>query len=131
MSSTDRCVGKGAKETMVGGFKKLMWYGFMKEFNCKATCTWSECGRVKDTSFTHRQKRRQEAGMEVQLDYIIWPRWRSDEAYIYNNVKKTWDSWDHYPIYARIQEDEIEVFPCGEKEKSVDRMEAKDRCAKN
>ena len=25
-----------------GGLKKLMWYGIMKEFYCKATSTWSE-----------------------------------------------------------------------------------------
>ena len=24
-----------------GGFKKLMWYEIMKEFNCKASSTWS------------------------------------------------------------------------------------------
>ena len=29
-----------------GGFKKLMWYGIMKEFNCKATSTWCKCGRL-------------------------------------------------------------------------------------
>ena len=26
-----------------GGIKKLMWYGSMKEFNCKATSAWSKC----------------------------------------------------------------------------------------
>ena len=26
------------------GFKKLMWYGIMKEFNCNVTSTWSKCG---------------------------------------------------------------------------------------
>ena len=36
-----------------GGFKKLMWYGIMKEFNCKATSTWSRCGRAKETALTH------------------------------------------------------------------------------
>ena len=34
-----------------GGFKELMWYGIMKEFNCKATSTWSKCGRAKETAF--------------------------------------------------------------------------------
>ena len=42
-------------ETDHGGFKKLMWYGIIKEFNCKATSTWSKCGRDKETAFTHRQ----------------------------------------------------------------------------
>ena len=69
-----------------GGFKKLMWYGIMKEFNCKATFTWSTCGRETEMSFTHRQlgERRQER--KAQLDYIIGPRWKSDEAYVYNEV---------------------------------------------
>ena len=44
------------------GFKKLMWYGIRKEFNCKAPSTWSKCERAKETPFTHRQfgDRRQE-----------------------------------------------------------------------
>ena len=29
-----------------GGFDKLMWYEIMKEFNCKATSTWSCCDEV-------------------------------------------------------------------------------------
>ena len=28
-----------------GGFKKIMWYGIMKEFNCKVSSTWSVCGK--------------------------------------------------------------------------------------
>ena len=35
------------------GIKKLMWYGIMKEFNCKATSTWSKCGLAKEAAFTH------------------------------------------------------------------------------
>ena len=37
------------------GFKKLMWYGIMKEFNGKATSTWSKCGREKEKAFTQKQ----------------------------------------------------------------------------
>ena len=33
-----------------GRFKKLMWYGIMKKFNCKATSTWSKCGRAREKS---------------------------------------------------------------------------------
>ena len=36
-----------------GGFKKFMWHGIMKEFNCKSTSTWSVCGRARETAFTH------------------------------------------------------------------------------
>ena len=30
-----------------GGFKKFMWYGILKEFNCKATFTWSHVRKGK------------------------------------------------------------------------------------
>ena len=100
-----------------GGFKKLMWYGIMKEFNCTATSTRSKCGRHKETAFTHRQlgERRQE--WKAQLDYIIGRKGKSHEAYIYNDVK-IWDGWDHYPTYATIQEDEIaKNFPARRRRK--------------
>ena len=42
-------------DTNQGGFKKLMWYQIMKEFNCKVTSTWSSCDREKEMAFTHRQ----------------------------------------------------------------------------
>ena len=29
-----------------GGFKKIMWYGIMKEFGCQLSFTWSVCGKV-------------------------------------------------------------------------------------
>ena len=37
-----------------GGFKKLMWYEIVKEFNCKAFSTWSVCGRETEEAFTHK-----------------------------------------------------------------------------
>ena len=96
MRCTVLCVGKGTKEIMRDfkkRMRKLMWYGIMKEFNCKATSTCSKYGREKETAFMDRQlgERRQE--WKAQLDCIIGPRWRSDEAYIYNDVKM-WDLWD-------------------------------------
>ena len=48
------CVGKVC-ENDHGGFKKLMWYGIMKEFNCKVTSTWSNGGREKEMVFTHQE----------------------------------------------------------------------------
>ena len=70
-----------------GGFKKLMWYDIMNEFNCKATSTWSKCGRAKETAFTHRQlgQRRQE--VTLQLDSIIGPKRKDDDVYICNDVR--------------------------------------------
>ena len=37
-----------------GGFKKIMWYGIMKEFDCKVSSAWSVCGKVRAEAFTHR-----------------------------------------------------------------------------
>ena len=94
-----------------GGFKKLTWYGIMKEFNCKATSTWSKCGRAKETAFTHRQLGDKRQEWKSQLDYIIGPRERDDDVDIHNDVK-LWDTWDHYPIYGVIQEGKsAEHFP--------------------
>ena len=36
------------------GFKILMWYGIMQKFDCKASSTWSVCGRERENAFTHR-----------------------------------------------------------------------------
>ena len=45
-----------------GGFKKLMWCGITKEFNCNATSTRSKCGRDKGDGFhppTNKKKRQE------------------------------------------------------------------------
>ena len=86
-----------------GGLKKLMRYGIMKEFNCKVTSKWSNCGREKEMAFTHQQFVEKGKERKAQLDYIVGPRWKSDEACINNDVK-IWDSWEHYPICAVIQQ---------------------------
>ena len=54
-----------------GGFKKLIWYGIMKEFNCKVTSTWSNCGREKGLAFTHQQFGEKGKEIIAQLDYIV------------------------------------------------------------
>ena len=105
-------VGKGTK-TDHGAFKKLMSYGIMKEFNCKATSTWSKCGRDKETAFTHRQLGEKRQELKAPLDYIIGPRWKSDDPCIHNDVK-IWNSWD---LYAMIQEDEIAKYVPARKRK--------------
>ena len=38
-----------------------------------------------------------------QLDNIIGLVRRNDEVYIHN-AGRSWATWDHYPIFARIQE---------------------------
>ena len=86
-----------------GRYKKIMWYSIMKEFNCKVSSTWSNDDRTKDAAFTHRKHGDGEHGKVSQLDSIIGPAERLDDCFICNEGK-LWNSWDHYPIYARIQE---------------------------
>ena len=88
-----------------GGFKKLMWYEIMKEINCKVTSTWSSCDREREMAFTHRQSVQDGDGRTTQLDYITGRNSTSEEAFLHNDVK-TWDTWDHCPIYASIREDD-------------------------
>ena len=88
-----------------GGFKKLMWYGMMKEFNCKASSTWSVCGRARETAFTHRHLGPEKKVETSQLDFIIGPMRRNDEVFIHNDVG-SWATWDHDPIFAKIQDEE-------------------------
>ena len=110
--SSMRCVapsvGKGAKNDH-GVFKKLMWYGIMKEFNCSVTSTWSNCGREKELAFSHQQFWEKGKVRVAKFDHIIGPWWKSDEAHI-NNVVKMSDSRDHYPICAVIQDDEASNY---------------------
>ena len=65
-----------------GGFKKLMWFEMMKEFNCKASSTWSVYGREREEAFTHRHLSPGKKEEISQLDYIIGPVGRDDEKYI-------------------------------------------------
>ena len=114
-----------------GGFQKLIWYGSMKELNCKATYTWSVCGRARENACTHRHLIPEKNEETSQLDYIIGPMTRNDEVYIHNDVR-TLATWDHYTNYARIQNEEQTKNTCEGKEKEeVDWMETKDRRANN
>ena len=53
-----------------GVFKKLRWYGIMKEFNCKATSTWSKCCREREAVITYRQLGVKRQNWKARLDYI-------------------------------------------------------------
>ena len=127
----------------------LCWQGYEKRqwrFQ-EADVVWNHEGdqlqgcihvvRVRPSQryYFHTQTtQRQEAGMEgaAGLHYIVGPRCKADEAHINKDVK-IWDSWDHYQIYASMQEDEIAKygFSARRRKKVVDRMEAKDRCVKH
>ena len=78
-----------------GGFKKLMCYGIMKVFNCKATSTWSQCGRAQETAITHKHLSQEKEEETSQFGYNVGPRRRDDEVYISNDVR-TWARWDHH-----------------------------------
>ena len=85
----------------------------MKEFNCKASSTRSKCGRAKDTAFTHRHLSPEKEEETSQLDYIIGPRRRDDEVFFHND-ERTWATWDHYSINARMQDEgQTTNFPKG------------------
>ena len=87
-----------------GGFKKIMWYGIMKELDCKVSLTWSVFGKGRAEAFTHRHKSPDTTEEISQLDYIIGPVKRNDDIYIHN-AGRLWQFWDHYPIFARTQEE--------------------------
>ena len=80
-----------------GGFKKMMWYEIMKEFNCKASSTWSVCGREREGAFAYRHLSPGRNEEISKLDFIIGPMRRDDEIYIHNE-EMIWATWDHCPI---------------------------------
>ena len=67
-----------------GGFKKTMWYGTMKELDCKVSSTCSVCGKGRTEAFTHRHLGQDKEEEISQLDYIIGPTRRTNEIYIHN-----------------------------------------------
>ena len=87
----------------LGGLQKIMWYSIMKEFICNVSSTWSNDDLTKDAALTH--SKHGDGGQEKvsQLDFIIGPTERQDDCHICNEGK-VWDSWDHFPVHARIQE---------------------------
>ena len=87
-----------------GGCKRTLWYGIMKEVDCKVSSAWSVCGRKREETFTHRPLSPDEQEEISQLDYIIGPMRREDEVYNHSEGR-LWATWDHCPIVARIQEE--------------------------
>ena len=76
----------------------------MKEFNCKASSTWSVCGRERNDGFTHRHSCPGMKKETSQQDYIIGPARKDDEMYIHNE-ERMWATWNHCSISSRIQEE--------------------------
>ena len=77
-----------------GGFKKLMWYEITKEFNSKATSTWSDCDDDREKAFTHRQFEEDGHGRGCVLGLQM-----ASNQYIHDDVK-LWSTWDRFPIYV-------------------------------
>ena len=68
------------------------------------------CGKVRAEAFTHRHLGKERRAELSQLDYIIGPMRRNDEVYVHN-AGRLWATWDHYPIFARIEEEpHVKVF---------------------
>ena len=73
----------------------------MKEINCKISSTWSDDDRTKDSAL-RTGSIVMEDGKLSQLDCIIGPEGRH-HCHICKEGK-LWNSWDHHPIYVRIDE---------------------------
>ena len=78
-----------------GCFKKMMWND-MKEFNLYLRS--SSC----DREMTFTQRVREWKWADVPAEHPGAP----DEVEPIHNKGKMWHSWDHYPAYATIREDE-------------------------
>ena len=52
-------------------FSKIMWYGIMKEFDCKVSSSLSVCGKVRAEAFTHKHLGQDKKEILSQLDFII------------------------------------------------------------
>ena len=97
----------------------------MKEFDCEVSSAWSECGRVKAEAFTNRHLSPEKEEKISQLNCIIGPMRRNDEIHIHT-ARRLWATWDHYPIFARIQEEPyVKVFST--KESKMDGLDADNR----
>ena len=83
--------------------KEMYIHEIMKEFNCEASSTWSVCGRHREEAFTHEKLSPDKNEETSQLDYIIRSMTRNHEVFVHREGR-LWATWDHYPIYARIQE---------------------------
>ena len=107
------------------GHKKMSWYEIMKEFDCRASSTWSSCDDRKEMALTQRDWGPE--GRVFQLDCILCPRKASIQAYIHNDVK-SWSTWDYYLVYAvKQEEDEQNFLPRkkGKGNKRICRLETK------
>ena len=89
-----------------GGVKKLMWNH--EGVQLQGYIHVVQALKGKRNGLHAQTTRRQVAGMEGAAGLHHWAQVEVRRS-LHNDVK-FWDSWDQYPIYARIQEDEIAKF---------------------
>ena len=87
--------------TLAVSKKKKVSYDKMKEFIWKAISTWYSCDDRNELACTHRQWEKN--GKTSKLDYILGSKLDSSIPKIQNRVELC-STWDHYPVYAVIQE---------------------------
>ena len=100
-------------ETFIKNVTNILWWGSRGGANdfCTslATSMWSwGC---------HRRFGSEGEGRTAQLDYIVVPRRTSEKAFVHTDVK-TWNSWDHYLIYAVLLDNEASNYLLVRKKKN-------------
>ena len=84
------------------GFKKMIWYETMEELECEDSSTWSVYGRERENAFTHKHVSPERGDIAAGIHH------RTDEKRQWKNIhndERTWATWDHDSLYARIQEE--------------------------
>ena len=128
MRCTGRCVGQGYEHDH-GGFTETDVEWIRERVQLQGNIHVVQVRPSQRYGFHTQITLRQEARWKTHLDHIIGPKWESDEAYIYNDVKNM-GLVDTHPISARIHEDDIAPSFFRGKGKGVDTMEAEEECAK-
>ena len=97
------CTNEKDNEELTKMYGPLCWQGYDNDPGGFKK-TWSKCGKGREEAFKHRHLRQVEKYEISQLDYIIGPMRRNDEIYIHNEGR-LWATLDHFPIFARVQEE--------------------------
>ena len=107
MRCTGLCAGK-FMTTILAVTKNHVVHIIVKEFDWMVSSTWSYILTVQKMRMKHSDGGQ---GKVSQLNFIIGPTERHDDCFIYNE-RKFWDTWDHYPIYAKSDYNVELVLTC-------------------
>ena len=109
-----RCTGQSAgtelRLTREGSRKRCGWK--LREYNCKAVCTWSSCDDQRKRVITHKVW---ENVRTSQLDFIPGQKVGKCAYYRHHDVKMC-STWDHCPAHVSIQEEEQSHFVLGKED---------------